>query len=101
MLLSLNAEICMSVTVYPFIFSGIVTTSEVPEYPVIVAVPFEIEYSIPEANASAFTEILLIKYLILFKSLTVKTARNKIEEIVKVPIKFIGTGAGRDSMIVD
>lgn len=26
---------------------------------------------------------------------------NRIEEIVKVPIKFIGTGAGRDSMIVD
>ena len=26
---------------------------------------------------------------------------NSIEEIVKVPIKFIGTGAGRDSMIVD
>ena len=25
---------------------------------------------------------------------------NRIEEIVKVPIKFIGTGAGRDSMIV-
>lgn len=26
---------------------------------------------------------------------------NRIEEIVKVSIKFIGTGAGRDSMIVD
>ena len=26
---------------------------------------------------------------------------NRIEEIVKVPIKFIGTGAGRNSMIVD
>ncbi len=26
---------------------------------------------------------------------------NRIEEIVKVPIKFIGTGAGRDSMIVN
>ena len=25
---------------------------------------------------------------------------NRIEEIVKVPIKFIGTGAGRDSMII-
>ena len=25
---------------------------------------------------------------------------DRIEEIVKVPIKFIGTGAGRDSMIV-
>ena len=25
---------------------------------------------------------------------------NRIEEIVKVPVKFIGTGAGRDSMIV-
>ena len=25
---------------------------------------------------------------------------NRIEEIVGVPIKFIGTGAGRDSMIV-
>lgn len=26
---------------------------------------------------------------------------NRIEEIVKVPVKFIGTGAGRDSMIVN
>ena len=25
---------------------------------------------------------------------------NRVEEIVGVPIKFIGTGAGRDSMIV-
>ena len=25
---------------------------------------------------------------------------NRIEEIVKVPVKFIGTGAGRDSMII-
>ena len=25
---------------------------------------------------------------------------NRIEEIIKVPIKFIGTGAGRDSMII-
>ena len=25
---------------------------------------------------------------------------NRIEEIVKVPIKFIGIGAGRESMIV-
>ena len=25
---------------------------------------------------------------------------NRIEEIVKVPIKFIGTGAGRYSMII-
>lgn len=29
-----------------------------------------------------------------------KVYLNRIEEIVKVPIKFIGTGAGRDSMIV-
>ena len=25
---------------------------------------------------------------------------NRIEEIVKVPIKFIGTGAGREAMII-
>ena len=29
-----------------------------------------------------------------------KTYLNRIEEIVKVPIKFIGTGAGRENMIV-
>ena len=29
-----------------------------------------------------------------------KVYLNRIEEIVKVPIKFIGTGAGREDMIV-